>query len=167
MLGDSIHRLYPRPFSYPFFTLFLYYSIWSIIRECIMTSQCLLQFLPAQGTFGFFQRFLLVWFDWLETLHRNVNIDTDIGSGNISTKDSDRSGGVMSCVCVYAAVRVYFYDCVHTCTGLCVCVCVCVSMNVYGIGGRQSGRSHEPWRARNESGNGDDPRGLWKKDLQE
>lgn len=91
-----------------------------------MTSQCLLQFFPAQGTFSFFQRFLQAAFDWLEGLHRHVNIDTDIGSGNFRTEDSDRSGRVM-CMRVCSCVSAIFMT-VHTYSHRSVCVRVCPGM---------------------------------------
>ena len=134
---DSIHRLSPRPLSYPLFTLFLYYSIWSVIRECIMTS---LQF-PSKVARA------LGLTDWKGCMLTSTQI--------LARGISAPSGGAMSRMCV-----AFLWPCTHT-LGL-ISVCVCVSVNVYvnGIGGRQSRRSHEPRRARNESGNGDDPRGL-------
>lgn len=55
------------------------------------------------------------------------------------------------------ARNVHFYDCVHTVS---VCLLVNVFVCVNGVVGRRPRHSHEPRRARNESGNGDDPRGL-------
>lgn len=77
---------------------FLYYSIWSVIRECIMTGPYLLPFFPAQRAFDFFQRVARAECDWLERGRRRVSADA-IRARGISAQRTPTEVAVMCHVC--------------------------------------------------------------------